>query len=509
MKKLLLCTLMIVSAMTVFVSCGKKKSDAKSAESAPVNPVLKLKTVDAPVLFPQGGIWKKLTEGENAGKMKYCYTVRQGTVLKAVVVDGKPVVEKAIRMSDNQERDFIQIVYEDNIYYVQDVIVAFDAKPGMIRCYNSTVFTYKSPDDSDISSRKITKSTYCGAFNEFINPEFCLVNYYADKTVIEKVYVKKSDITFSEENIIYDMLSDLIDSTKDELLKSTYYKCLNDMENPVEEQRPLKETEVGEQRKGQLLCLQEDKDKSAFICKKIESGENKGAIDFKKYIPTGTVLVEASDKPQKVTRLSGKEKTEVEAFSAKYKSEDCFIYANRVTPYNGHEAFILEDTPVFSAPNPLDYAGRTLKKEAIVQIIGKAERSIQLNFFKIKYFDVNSYTVKEGYVRDFAVSSDSRDTQSLMLVKKARAEKDADIKMQLCNNAKKYAVTDYIKKEIIAITGEPYFDEPEANYESDDSSDYDADYDSDDDEEEQEEVEEDYSDDEDEEDEQPDEDWDY
>ena len=96
-----------------------------------------------------------------------------------------------------------------------------------------------------------------------------------------------------------------------------------------------------------------------------------------------------------------------------------------------------------------------------------------------------------------------------MLVKKAHAEKDADIKMQLCNNAKKYAVTDYIKKEIIAITGEPYFDEPEANYESDDSSDYDADYDSDDDEEEQEEVEEDYSDDEDEEDEQPDEDWDY
>lgn len=513
MKKIVLCTLLIsAAAMTLFVSCGKKKADAKKATEAAVkeNPVLKLKTVDAPVLYPQGGIWKKLTEGENAGKMKYFETVRQGTVLKAVVADGKPVSEKAIRMSDNAERTFIQIVFNEDLYYVQDVVVAFNANPGVVASWGSTIFTYKSPDESDISSRKITKNAFCGVSKDFSNAGFYLVNYYMDNSVIENVYIKKDDVIVDIENINYILLDGIVASTKDELLKKTYMRCMSDMENPVEKHRPLKESVIGEVKKGQLICLQEDKDKGSFICKKIDSGENKGCIDFKKYVPAGTILTEASDKPQTLKRISGKEKLDVDFYSAKYKTEDCYVYANRVAEYNGHEAFILEDTPVFSEPNPLDYSGKIVKKEAIVQVIGKAERSIELDFFKIKYFDVASYKVREGYVRNYAVSDVSRDTQALMLVKKARAEKDADIKMQLCTNAKKFAVSDYIKKEIIAITGEPYFEEPEANYDSssdnEDFSDYPGvgeGYSEDD----EEEPEENYSDNDDSEDESYDEVW--
>lgn len=513
MKKKIFVAVVMTAVMAAFVSCGGKKNSKGTSETSveKENPVLKLKTVDAPVLFPEGGIWRKVTEGEDTGKMKYYKTVRQGTILKAVVADGNPVSEKAVRLTDKAERDFIQIVFEDDLFYVQDVVVAFNAKPGMVKSWGNIVFTYKSPDESDISSKKITKNVYCGIFKDFENSEFYLVNYYMDKAVNEKFYIKKDDVVVNEENIIYMMLNDLSASAKDELLKKTYGRCLVDMENPVEEHRPLKESAIGEMKKGQLICLQEDKDKQSFICKMIESGDNKGCIDFKKYIPAGSVLTEASDKVQTLKRLSGKEKTDVDFYKAKYKTEDCYVYANRVAEYNGHEAFILEDTPVFSAPNPLDYAGKILKKEAIVQIIGKAERSIELDFFKVKYFDVSSYTVKEGYVRNYAVSSESRDAQALMLVKKARVEKDEDIKMQLCNSAKKYAVTDYMKNEIIAITGEPYFEEPEADYSSDDSDEEELgmtppDYSDD---EEYEEPEEDFSNEEDEETEAPDEDWDY
>lgn len=450
MKKRVKGILLAAVALSVLCSCGGKKDSAVGESESPVKSSVSEKkaetveTVDSVVIYPEGPIWTMNKDG----KMEWKKSFRAGKVLKAVKKNGSSVNVKAIRTSDNQEREFFEIVYEGEKCYVQDGIAVFNTVPGAVFAYDSfKVFTYNSADENDIAGVKLQDEVVCAIDKEGSEGDFYLVTFYYNKKYYEKLYIKKEDV-----NTVYTFI-DLISLRKAMapleagVLRETLGKCEGHMENPVDPSRPFKETLINSDKKDAVILLQDNGDGIGSLWKK-DKDDN---LVWSANIPTGTVLDGASG-PKTYTRLNDGEKKEFEFYKVKYKKNESYVMANRVVPYNGREAFILEKAVVFNEANPCEFSKTILEPETIVEIIGKVERDISLDMFKIRYY--SRYTVQEGYVLCDSVSSDPDDTKALMLYKKAAGEKDADIKEQLLKSAGKKAVSDYMKKKIAIDLGE-------------------------------------------------------
>jgi hypothetical protein len=109
-----------------------------------------------------------------------------------------PEKKTAVRLSDNEERQFYHIRAEGQDYWIQDLFLAVDAIPGIIFADNT--FLYTEPDISAISSNALKLPLYAlvGVHMAESTPDFICVSAYVtdfSSTVVDKQFIKRDTVT--------------------------------------------------------------------------------------------------------------------------------------------------------------------------------------------------------------------------------------------------------------------------------------------------------------------------
>ncbi|MBO4404197.1 MAG: hypothetical protein J5780_02570 [Treponema sp.] len=213
MKKLLGC---IVAAAVILSACSKKEQVSQSVSGEPVRGETKQTVVvkpkgSIPSVMVAGGFWSLVESGDNAGKMQWVEYTVPGTVVYAfpsISADSEInyEVKKAVRLTDNKEREFIHITYDDNDYWAQDYSIAVNAVPGVI--VGKTAWLYKKDTPADILEKSISAGTIVGVSRDPAddsNPfstHFKKIRTYVNDSLIEKQFVSADDVSTASDDLI-------------------------------------------------------------------------------------------------------------------------------------------------------------------------------------------------------------------------------------------------------------------------------------------------------------------
>lgn len=219
MKRILVC----ITAAAVMLSGCSKSNEQPVAQTAPVQasvstgstakapaPVVKKGTI--PSVMIAGGYWTLLSEGENAGKMKWVDYAVPGTVVYAFTPSNASsetpyeVMKGVVRMTDGQKRDFVHITSEDKDYWAQDYSIGVNCVPGLVTGQKS--YLYKKPNPADISDKLLPAGTIIGVSEEAVddsNPfasQYRKVYAYVENKLIEGLYLSTGDFSTTQSDLL-------------------------------------------------------------------------------------------------------------------------------------------------------------------------------------------------------------------------------------------------------------------------------------------------------------------
>lgn len=226
-------------ALLALTSCnGKNKKeepapqvqDEAAVEQEPV-PVF----LNAVALYSPGALYKQ--DKDDEGLMVWNRQINCGTVLEAFSYSGTGVEKKtAVRIvkEERQERSFVHVRYNGDDYWIQDITIALNAKPGVITADDT--FIYKKADIKSMSSTALPFGTVVAVAETQDDDKFACISVDTEKETFHEVFVKKDSLGEGDDLTILSLIA-AIGEAQNEVLRNeltealTYYSSASEAVN--------------------------------------------------------------------------------------------------------------------------------------------------------------------------------------------------------------------------------------------------------------------------------------
>jgi hypothetical protein len=231
MKKQFFGGLALLSLMIVFmVSCTEKGAENGSNFIDPVSEP-EMIMVPSVVLYDTAAKW---AEDEN-GNMDYRKDSESGEIVQVFMIPDPadantliPEKKEAVRLSDNEKREFYHIMAEGEPFWIQDVFVGVDAVPGIVLQDNA--FLYSKPEIAAMytDARKLPQYFTLAVHTAESNSDFACISAYVfdfNNPVIDKQFIKREMVTTDALDHQVYRLYEIAESNSNETVKR---EILND-----------------------------------------------------------------------------------------------------------------------------------------------------------------------------------------------------------------------------------------------------------------------------------------
>ena len=213
MKKFCICAFALLALLT-----GCKEKSTPLAEPQEVQNVTESVSVPQVTLIKSvmivGGYWRLVTEGADAGKMKWVEYAVPGTPVQAYgnadPSNSSDVVEikrQVVRTTDNEKRDFVHIQFDGHDYWAQDYSIVVNAVPGVVMGDAAYLFSQPSPDA--MGDKKLNIGTVVGVLSGSSESasfpyaaNYVKVNAYVNSRLIEGSYLSKDAVSTSSSDLL-------------------------------------------------------------------------------------------------------------------------------------------------------------------------------------------------------------------------------------------------------------------------------------------------------------------
>ncbi|MDR2898609.1 MAG: hypothetical protein LBU99_07300 [Spirochaetaceae bacterium] len=222
---------MVLFACVLLVSCSGKETEQKALiEEVPDGSSSGVE-VTAVVLYDTAAKWKENEQDQ----MSFSKSSEVGELVSVFMLPNPanpevliPEKKEAVRLSDNEKREFYHIKEEGQDYWIQDLFLGVDAVPGIIS--GDTAFLYTKPDVGAISSKalKLPQFSFAAVHTAESTPDFVCISAYvtefANKSV-EKQYIKRDMVTADTLDLRVFRLYQVAENSKNDTVKR---ELLND-----------------------------------------------------------------------------------------------------------------------------------------------------------------------------------------------------------------------------------------------------------------------------------------
>ena len=227
---------LIICVLLSLTSCGKKKSATAIEDSIPEHDFISevvipaaaqaakakvtAQSVSVVMLWePNGALW---AEDENGIMQWGKYDIPTGQELEGICDESGEIERKKAKrnsMGKLEERDFVHVRYDGKELWVQEGMVAVNAKPAVVCAENTLV--YNTPTITGMGSKVLAVGTVVAVSNEEVQDKnFVKIDALLTSDYIRGRYIKADKIVTNSDDVQVLQLITLAKNSKNETVRN-------------------------------------------------------------------------------------------------------------------------------------------------------------------------------------------------------------------------------------------------------------------------------------------------